>query len=119
MTQEISLVGAARVRASELGLALWRNNSGACRDQRGRLVRFGLGNDSAALCKVWKSSDLIGLGIGGRLAAVEVKPAGWRYAGTERERAQAAFHECVRMLGGLAGFATTIDDVERILRGGR
>ncbi len=117
MTQEMPLVGAARVLASQLGLALWRNNSGACQDQSGRLVRFGLGNDSAALCKTWKSSDLIGVGAWGRFAAVELKPPGWRWRGTERELAQLAFHNNVRALGGLAGFATTLEDVERILRG--
>lgn len=115
--REMPLLNQARVRASELGCALWRNNSGACRDATGRFVRFGLGNDSAALCRLWKSSDLVGVGPGGRFLAVEIKPPGWRYTGTGRELAQEAFLNHVRALRGLAGFATAIEDVEKIIRG--
>lgn len=49
-----------RVRAAELGLRLWRNNSGACEDKTGRLIRYGLANDSAQMNRRVKSGDLIG-----------------------------------------------------------
>ena len=76
-------------------------------DQTGRLIRFGLGNESPALNKVWKSSDLIGIlpvlvqpsHVGktlGVFLAVETKKPGWRLTpGDKRGQAQAAFlHPC-------------------------
>ena len=78
-------------------------------------MRFGLGNDSAALCRAWKSSDLVGIGPGGRFLAVEVKAPDWRWTGSGREIAQAAFHANVRALGGLAMFANSMDDLEKLI----
>ena len=49
--------GAAQIRlaAGRAGVPLFRNNSGAMTDQTGRLIRFGLGNESPALNARWKS----------------------------------------------------------------
>lgn len=99
-----------RIEAARHGLTLWRNNSGALRDVTGRVVRYGLGNDSPAVNRVCKSSDLIGLWRG-RFVAIECKPPGWRYHGNDRERAQLAFLELVHRAGGLGCFATCWDDV--------
>jgi hypothetical protein len=115
---ESEIQAALRVRASELGGALWRNNQGACTDKKGRVVRYGLGNASARLSKVWTSVDLIGLTPSGRFLAVEVKDRGWTWTGTERERAQAAFMRSVAQLGGLAGFAASPADLEALLAAG-
>lgn len=49
-----------RMQAPAAGYQLWRNNSGALKDERGVPVRYGLGNDSASMNKVMKSADLIG-----------------------------------------------------------
>ena len=48
-TSEAAVQSKLRVRASQLGAALWRNNNGACKDDTGRLVRYGLGHDSARI----------------------------------------------------------------------
>ena len=72
---------------------------GACEDITGRQIRYGLGNDSSQINKVFKSSDLIGItphvvvpaDVGLRLGvftSIEVKRGGWSYKGTERETAQ-------------------------------
>ncbi len=51
-----------RLAAPYRGLTLWRNNSGALMDiESGRLVRFGLGNDSQKMNRNIKSSDLVGI----------------------------------------------------------
>lgn len=98
------------------GGAAWRNNSGACVDSTGRQVRYGLANDSKRINEVFKSSDRIGLVPGsGRFLAVECKPRGWRYRGTDREVAQLNFMQRVRDLGGVACFATCVDDVARAI----
>lgn len=106
-----------RLEAAALGIHLWRNNNGALKDDRGVPVRFGLANDNAAINKVFKSSDLIGIRpvtitpamvghVLGQFTAREMKRPGWTYADTPRERAQAAFIHAVQALGGDAAFAT-------------
>ena len=100
------------------GVWLTRNNVGVLpHPDNGRPVRFGLANESAAQNAVLKSADLIGwrsvlitpAHVGQTLAVFlsrEVKRPDWRYAGTDRERAQAAWIELVRAAGGDAGFTT-------------
>lgn len=117
-----------QLEASKLGSRLWRNNSGAtficeqardCPHAAARPIRFGLGNESAKLNKLIKSSDLIGitpvvitsLMVGqtvGIFTAVEVKRPGWRYSGRGRELAQKKFLDLVKSLGGIAKFMTGV-----------
>lgn len=97
---------AVRLEATQKRVMLWRNNSGAMQDETGRVVRFGLGNDSRQLNARFKSCDLIGIRPGGQFVAREIKAPGWRYAGTPREEAQLRFIELVRAFGGDAAFAT-------------
>jgi hypothetical protein len=126
MTSEANLQSMLRLSAAERGHALWRNNNGACVDKTGRMIRYGLGNDSKKLNDEWKSSDLIGITrvvIGpehvgqtvGLFTAVEVKAPDWHMtAGDKRAQAQAAFINTVRGLGGIGLFATSLDDYEGI-----
>lgn len=58
---EAAVQTAIRIRAGELGIHLWRNNVGACVDDTGRMIRYGLANDSAQMSKRIKSGDLIGI----------------------------------------------------------
>ena len=100
----------------ELGrgpVRLWRNNVGALRDQRGRLVTYGL-------CP--GSSDLIGLRrltvgrehLGQQLAlfcAIEIKsPRGQATPQQQRFLAQ------VVSMGGLAGVARSLAEAEFLLQ---
>jgi len=103
------------VRAFQMGYALWRNNSGVAREEH-RHVRFGLGNDSAKINKVWKSADLIGVGPNGRILWVEVKKPDWVFKGTEREVAQANAIKQVNDLGGIAFFCTSVEEFERVIK---
>jgi hypothetical protein len=108
---------------------IWRNNVGACEDATGRLIRYGLGNDSAQLNKVIKSSDLIGItpvkafveNVGwcnlGVFTAIECKATGWSFKpGDERAIAQSRFHDIVRQAGGLAGFASDPSHIQNIIK---
>lgn len=129
MANEAAAQQEIRLEASRLGQRLWRNNNGACKDENGRLIRYGLANDSAKLNKHIKSSDLIGITpfkitpdmVGRTLAvftSIEVKAKGWHFTGTEREFAQKAWIDLVASMGGVAGFATGGDDLKKITAGG-
>lgn len=107
-----------QIEGPHLGTILLRNNSGAFKDQTGRLVRFGLGNTHK---KSLKSSDLIGLTtltitqemVGkkvGVFTAIEVKEPLWEFKGTEREISQEKFINWVRLRGGIANFCKSVDD---------
>lgn len=111
-----------RLTAPKHGVRLWRNNNGACYDETGRLVRYGLANDSAQLSKKIKSSDLIGIwpyivqphDVGktlGIFTSIEVKKPGWTFKGTDRENAQLAWINLIVSLGGFAKFANKVNDL--------
>lgn len=97
-----------------------RNNSGAFSDETGRLVRFGLGNDSQRTNALFKSSDLVGPRsvlitpeMVGRTVALfwarECKAPGWKYTGTPREVAQLRFLSKIVQMGGDAAFYSGLD----------
>ena len=117
-----------RLEAARHGVALFRNNNGACMDEGGRLIRYGLANDSAAMNKSLKSHDLIGVtphvvtvaDVGstvGIFTSIEVKRAGWKFTGTVREKAQLAWGKLIIKLGGRAQFATSPGEVFKDGRG--
>lgn len=108
---------AVRLEASRKGLYLFRNNVGALKDERGRLVRYGLANDSKQTNENLKSGDLIGwrpvliqphhVGhIIAQFLSREIKEAGWQYTGADREPAQLGWSNLVNAHGGDAAFAT-------------
>lgn len=110
-TPEARVQDEARLLASKMGWRLFRNNVGVLKDERGVPVRYGIANDSPAMNKRIKSSDLIGIRpvvitqdmVGstiGQFVAREVKKAGWKYKGTEHEQAQLAFGTLIIGLGG-------------------
>ena len=116
-----------RLAAARRGdLVLWRNNSGALTDDAGRLIRFGLGNDSAQANKRLKSADLIGIlrhkvrpeDVGRTLAvfaSIEAKRPGWKHSdASERDRAQAAWAATVAAMGGVALRVTSAESIKNL-----
>ena len=106
-----------RLSVAREGGLMWRNNVGAMTDVNGRTVRYGLANESTAMNRQVKSSDLIGVRpllingemVGhtvGQFVARECKKPGWTYAGTSREQAQRRFLELVISKGGDARFTS-------------
>lgn len=105
-----------RTFAKTIGIHLWRNNNGALKDETGRPVRFGLGNDSKDINETFKSSDLIGLKEDdATFTAIEVKKEGWEFNPKDkREIAQKAYIDFIKVRGGIAGFAQSVDDFKKI-----
>lgn len=97
---------------------IFRNNSGACEDKTGRIIRYGLGHTSAQQVRQWASSDLIGITpvritpemVGrtlGVFTALETKHSDWHMTpGDKRAAAQLRFIELVQSVGGIGGFVT-------------
>lgn len=106
-----------RLEASEKGKILWRNNVGVLFNEHGTPVRYGIANDTPAMNKTIKSSDLIGINpiliqphhvgtIIGQFFVRETKKAGWSFKGTDHEIGQLRFLLLVQRFGGDAKFAT-------------
>lgn len=78
------------------GLLLWRNNTGAMRDHRGQLVRYGQPG----------SADVLGLAApSGRFVALEVKAPGGK-----QSELQAAWQRAVEQRGGIYLLVTSVDE---------
>lgn len=101
---------------------LWRNNVGCLIDRNGRPIRYGLNNTSKKANDEYKSSDLIGIRkmtitpemVGktiGVFVAREVKREGWKYKGSEAEKAQKRYIDLVNEMGGDACFANEVGTI--------
>lgn len=120
---EASVQQRIRLEAARRNTPLLRNNNGACYDDTGRLIRYGLGNDSKKINDDFKSSDLIGIwpvvvtpqmvgNVHGLFFAVECKPTGWKFRESDKRAvAQKAFGDWVLARGGHFTFATKPEEV--------
>lgn len=108
--QQLIMIEAAKHRC-----ILMRNNSGGFLDATGRLVYYGLGAVSREHNERIKSSDLIGIYMG-LFVAIEVKKEGWKFNPKDkRENAQLAFINFIKTHGGIAGFASSVDDFLKLI----
>lgn len=90
---------------------LFRNNTGALKDEAGRLVRFGLAPGSSDLIG-WRTVEITEDMVGTSLAvftAIEVKDRG------RPTPQQLAFLEAVKAAGGIGGVARSTDEARRLL----
>lgn len=107
--------------AREGRTTVFRNNSGATQDKTGRVIRYGLANDSARVNEVLKSHDLIGWTrtvitpdmVGKTVAvftSIECKREGWKSDPKDkRETAQRTWADAVNGNGGIARFISDAD----------
>lgn len=121
-TDEGGVGARLRLNVAKAGGLLWRNNVGAMQDADGRVVRFGLANESKKVNEKVKSSDYIGVipvtirpehvGITiGQFVAYETKKPGWKFSGSPRELAQQKFIQLVMSKGGYARFDNGLDEI--------
>lgn len=102
IVKESEIQQLVRLKASQLGAILWRNNQGAYKDPKGYYIRYGVCNPGG--------SDLIGI-FKGRFLAIECKVPG-KNANPEQQ----SFIDMVNKLGGIAAVITNPDQLENILK---
>lgn len=130
MTPEAKSSQIVRLRASEWGARLFRNNNGMAYSPTGQPIFFGLGNEGRDGNKVMKSSDFIGVTpvlitpemVGktiGVFTSIEVKAEGFKirdsYNPKSREYAQDKWNQMVCMNHGIAGFASDTYQLDMII----
>lgn len=112
---ERAVASTLQLEAARAGVLPFRNNVGALRDERGRLIRYGLANESAEQNRLLKSGDYVGIErvvitsrmvgtVMGRFWSREAKRSDWRYTGAGRESAQRAWIDLINSYGGNAAF---------------
>lgn len=107
MSETLILQQIRLAMGSRPDVRIWRNNSGAMKDRDGRWVHFGIANPGG--------SDLIGwvkvAGVAVFLA-IEVKTTTGRAT-----QQQIDFIKFVRLHGGRAGIARSVDQAQEIANG--
>lgn len=111
------------LEASRRGARLFRNNKGACINEYGNFMRFGLCNTTKKQGAELRSSDRVGIvpyvvrpyDVGrvlGIFWAVEMKKQGWKFnPHDEHEEGQQKFLNLILSLGGFAQFAQGPEDL--------
>jgi hypothetical protein len=110
---ETALLSRLLVRASQLGMRVWRNNCGQLKDARGHFVRYGVANPGGSDLIGWTSVVVDASMVGRRIAvftAIEAKVG--RNTTTE---AQDHFLHVVRNAGGIACVARQVSDIDAVL----
>lgn len=127
MTSEAAIQSLSIYESSNLGLLPMRNNVGACVDETGRVIRYGLMNESKKVNDEFKSSDIIAITpilieprhvgrIMGIFTALETKESGWKMKPSdERAKAQLRFHNLVRTYGGIADFVKDPATIKKLI----
>lgn len=100
--RESDILQLVRLRASQLGALLWRNNQGAYKSNSGHYIKYGVANPGG--------SDLIGI-FKGRFTAIEVKQPG-----KKPTPEQQSFIDAVNKAGGIAGVVTSTEDLTELLK---
>ena len=118
---ESNIQARIRLQAAHDSVLLMTNKSGALTAENGRLIRFGLGHDSAAVNEKQKSADLVGIKpllitqamvgqIVGQFIAIECKTASFRGSSdTARSLAQERWLQTIIRYGGVGGFASSVE----------
>lgn len=125
MTPEQQASEEVEIFAPSLGFTLMRNNNGACYDNTGRLIRYGLGHVSDK--DLMKSGDFVGClqvtitpEMVGKTVPIfvnaEIKPVDFTlkssYREGTREYKQEAFNEFVRSKGGFGYIVRSPSDLK-------
>lgn len=116
-----------RLAMAQAGGLPMRNNVGAAEDKSGRIIRYGLMNESVQQNRQHKSSDIVGpvpiliqphhVGrVMGVLSVFECKHSDWKWsAADERAAAQWRFIQLMQSVGCIGGFVTDAGQVAQYI----
>lgn len=111
--KESNIQQEVRLALSVGGVVTFRNNSGAYEDDRGRWVKYGVGNPGGSDLIGWRQTivtpDMVGKPVA-IFAAVEIKTATGRVT-----EAQQNFIDQVNKAGGIAGVVRSAEDALALL----
>ena len=110
-SNEHAIQNRIRLALSRGAARLFRNNTGALKDENGRPVFFGLCKGSSDLIG-WKTIEIKSEDIGKRVAvfcAIEVKDKG------KATPLQRRFLQVVSEAGGFAGIARSVEEARKII----
>lgn len=107
--RERDIMSAIQLAASRYGCRLFRNNTGALKDHRGKHVKFGLCVGSSDLIG-WVGYPILPHNTPAAFLAVEVKRPGWKLT-----TKQFNFIQAVSQAGGCGIVATSVDEFEDYL----
>jgi hypothetical protein len=102
-----------RLTCSRGPVRLYRNNTGALRDQHGRPVSFGLCKGSADLIG-WRTVTITPEMVGQQVAvftSIEVKTPTGRVKPEQQQ-----WLDAVQAAGGIAGVARSVSEAQRLLQ---
>lgn len=122
MAKESAVTSQVRLVAAQNNILLWRNNCGGFYDEHGRFVRYGLGSELKLASSDWigitpmlLTPEMVGK-IVGVFTAVEMKAEGFKFNKNDKHLLQQKhFIDIVQNYGGLAGFASSVEDFYRII----
>jgi len=124
---EAAIQSGIELAAANLGDVLWRNNVGAYRNGSGRMVRYGLANNSKEMNELTKSHDLIGItqrvvrqhNVGetwGVFTSIEVKAGDWvMNVADPHTLAQLNYASIVKGMGGISGIINHPDQYRALV----
>lgn len=105
--KEAPIMQRIRLALAELGVILFRNNTGTLRNDRGEYVTYGLCKGSSDLIG-WKTIEVMPWHIGKKVAVFvgcEVKQPG-KFPTVEQQR----FIAAIRQAGGIGVVATSVEE---------
>ena len=122
MAKESAVTSQVRLVAAQNNILLWRNNCGGFYDDTGRFIRYGLGSEAKLASSDWIgirpvliTPEMVG-SVLGVFTAVEMKAEGWQFNKNDKHLLQQKhFIDIVQNYGGLAGFASSVEDFYRII----
>jgi len=111
--KEQNILQRVRLKASELGAILWRNNCGAYKSESGHYIKYGVaspgGSDLLGMIPMVVTQDMVGKMIA-IFTAFEIKKEGGRITPEQQ-----LFINIVEKNGGIAAIIRSAEDVEGVI----
>lgn len=112
--RESDILQAVRLRASQLGAIVWRNNCGAYKTAHGHYIKYGVanpgGSDLLGLTQITVTQEMVGKLVA-VFTALEIKQPN-----KKPTPEQQAFIDCINKNGGIAAVISDPEQLNNILK---